>query len=142
MNDFNLATTYYEMARTAGADDRPVRIGLANTYLAQGDFKNAEAELAGLGDKSGNVTDYDYMLAYANLNRQRRNTTQAMLGFARARELALDDDSAQRALHEVAGEEGYPVNDHVSLSTDFHLEPIFEDGTVFDLDAKLRGLLH
>jgi tetratricopeptide (TPR) repeat protein len=142
MNDFPVATEYYEMARNAGADDRPVRIGLANTYLAQGDFKNAEAELAGLGDKSGNVTDYDYMLAYANLNRQQRNTTQAMLGFARARELALDDDSAERALHEVAGEEGYSVNEHLSLASDFHVAPIFEDATVYDLDAKLRGIVN
>lgn len=142
MNDFDLATTYYEMARTGGADDRPVRIGLANTYLAQGDFKGAEAELAGLGDSTGNLTDYDYMLAYANLNRQRRNTTQAMLGFARAHELALDDDSSQRAMHEVAGEEGYQINDHLTLSSDFHFAPIYEDATVYDLDAKLRGIVN
>jgi tetratricopeptide (TPR) repeat protein len=142
MNDFNLATTYYEMARTAGADDRPVRIGLANTYLAQGDFKNAEAELAGLGDSSGNVADYDYMMAYANLNRQQHNTTQAMLGFARANGLALDDDSAQRAMHEVAGDEGYRINDHFSMATDFHVAPIYEDATVYQLDAQLRGIVN
>jgi Tfp pilus assembly protein PilF len=140
MNDFDLATQYYQMAQDAGADERPVRIGLANTYLAQGDFKQANAELNGLGSEADNVADYDYQMAYGSLNRQQHKNVPAMMGFARAHELSLEDENAERALHEVAGDEGYPIAPNIGMSSDVHVQPIFEDATVYDLDAKIRGI--
>src|SRR6185312_15146992 len=142
MNDFDLATQYYQMAQDAGADERPVRIGLANTYIAQGDFRSALADLAGLGTESDNVTDYDYMMAYGALNRQKHDNIAAMMGFARAHELSLDDPNAERSLHDVAGDEGYPITKNIDMSSDFQVEPIFEDATVYDLDAKIRGIVN
>ncbi len=140
MNDFDLAKQYYQMAQDAGADERPVRIGMANTFIAQGDFRSAQAELAGLGTETDNVTDYDYMMAYGALNRQKHDNIAAMMGFARAHELSLDDPNAERSLHDVAGDEGYPITKNIDMSSDFHVEPIFEDATVYDLDAKIRGI--
>ena len=140
MNDFDLAARYYEMARDAGADEKPVAIGLANTYLSQGEYSNARAELDSVGGLAENSADYDYMLAYANMNRQARNNRRALTSFARASELSLNDDSARRSLYEVAAEEGYPLNQMVSIATDIHVSPIFEDATVYALDAAVLGV--
>jgi hypothetical protein len=104
---------------------------------------SAEAQqvLDGIGTYADNANDFDYMMAYATLNRQRRNNQQAILGFARAHELSSEDTTAQRALLEVAGEQGRPVwGERLSLSTDFRLAPIFEDSTVYELDAKMFGV--
>jgi tetratricopeptide (TPR) repeat protein len=141
MNDFDLAMRYYELARQAGADERPVAMGLVNTYLAQGMTKEAETLLDSMGTYAENANDFDYMMAYATLGRQRRKNRDAIFGFARAHELSSEDDNAERALLDVAGEEGRPVwGDRLSLSTDFRLSPIFEDATVYELDAEMFGL--
>lgn len=139
MNDFDLSRRYYEMARKAGADDRPVAIGLANTYLAQGMFKEAEASLSTVGSYEENANDYDYMMAYGTLNRQRRTNDAAILGFARALELSTDDDRAQKALLETAGDEGRPIGGGFNLVSNSGVGAIFEDATVYDLDAKMFG---
>src|SRR5262249_22615392 len=109
MYDFDLAERYYEMARTAGADDRPVAIGLANTYLAQGDSRKAEDVLASLGTYEQNANDFDYLMAYATLHRQRRDNKSAILGFARAYELSSEDTVSRRAMLDVAGDQGGPI---------------------------------
>src|SRR5262249_18516011 len=74
------------------------------------------------------------------LNRQTRNNEQAIFGFARAHELSSLDTTAERALWDVAAEEGRPITKNLSLSTDFQIAPIFEDATVYQLDARLFGL--
>jgi tetratricopeptide (TPR) repeat protein len=140
MNDHDLALRYYEMARQAGADERPVAIGMANTYLAEGRSREAEAMLRSIGSYQENAGDFDYMMAYATLNRQTRNNQQAIYGFARAHELSALDTTAERALWDVAAEEGRPISRNLSLSTDFQVAPIFEDATVYQLDARLFGL--
>jgi tetratricopeptide (TPR) repeat protein len=139
MNDFDLSRRYYEMARKAGADDRPVAIGLANTYLAQGMFKEAEASLRTVGTYEENANDYDYMMAYGTLNRQRRTNDAAILGFARALELSTEDDRAQRALLETAGDQGRPIGGGFTLVSNSGVGAIFEDSTVYDLDQKMFG---
>jgi tetratricopeptide (TPR) repeat protein len=140
MYDFDLSRRYYEMARNAGADDRPVAIGLANTYLAQGMYKDAEQALRTVGTYEENVNDYDYMMAYGSLNRQRRTNDMAIMGFARAHELSSEDEVAERALLDVAGEEGRPIGKGFRLSSDTRLGGIFEDATVYTLDAKMLGV--
>ena len=37
MHDFDLAETYFDKARLVGANPRTVDLGLANTYLAEGE---------------------------------------------------------------------------------------------------------
>src|ERR1051325_5073827 len=76
MHDFDLAENYYTKAQLAGANSRSVAIGLTNTYLAEGDTKKAEASLASLGPAKDYRDDYDYMMASANLSRQRQDPLQ------------------------------------------------------------------
>jgi len=140
MNDFDLAVRYYEMARDAGADDNPVAIGLANTYLAQGQYGNARTELESVGSLADNSSDYDYMLAYAAMNRQQRNNRIALTSFARANELSMNDDVAKRSLFEVADDVGYPITRNLTIGSGIRVEPIFEDATVYQLDAAVLGV--
>ena len=45
IQDFDLAERYFAKARQAGASDEAAAVGLANAYLAQGNDRQAEAEL-------------------------------------------------------------------------------------------------
>ena len=49
IHDFDLAETYFDKAKLAGANPRLVEIGLANTYVAEGETHKAEEALASLG---------------------------------------------------------------------------------------------
>jgi tetratricopeptide (TPR) repeat protein len=139
MNDFDLARRYFELARKAGADDRPVTIGLANTYLAQGQYRNADRELATLGPLQDNLADYDYLMAYGTLNRQSRNDRVATFSFAKAKELSIEDDLSERAMLDVSAEEGPMFKSRYSFTSQFQFAPVFEDSTVYMLDAALFG---
>ena len=140
MRDFDLAERYYTRAHDAGAADQVVAIGLANTYLAQGETPKARAELAALGDPSEYTEDYDYQLATGNAFRQERNNLGALSAFARANLMAGEDDSAERNLLDTAGDEGLRVTEHVSARADVDVHPIFEDSAIYILQAKMFNL--
>lgn len=142
MHDFDLAKTYFEKARLAGANQRVIAIGLANTYLAEGNSRRAELELASLGDGSEYEDDYDYLMARANLYRQRQDTVQALSAFARASTLAGTDnqDVAQNAQYELAGEEGRQINQNVSIYPAASFTPLLEDINIYTLDARLLNI--
>jgi len=137
--DFDLAKTYFEKARLSGADPRVVSIGLANTYLAEGDSQAAAASLAKLGNPNEFKDDYDYMMARANLYRQRQETVNALSAFTRAGMLAAPDaqQAGQSAEFALAEEEGRQINQKVSLLPQASFEPVLEDINVYTLDAKL-----
>ncbi|HWR36468.1 MAG TPA: tetratricopeptide repeat protein [Clostridia bacterium] len=137
MNDFDLAAKYFETARNAGAADQVVAIGMANAYLAQGDPLNAQAQLASLGNPDDYAENYDYTLAMATVHRQRRDSLRALSMFARANMLSGQDEIAERQLQEVAGEEGLRLTRKVSVGTDFTMNGIFEDATIYNLDRQL-----
>jgi tetratricopeptide (TPR) repeat protein len=137
MHDFDLATRYFERAKNAGAADEVVAIGLANTYIAQGQTNDAEVQLASLGSPSDWNGNYDYTMAMANIYRQRRDIPNALTSFARANSMSGDEDVAERALHEVAGEEGLRINPRLSVFTDFDMGGIYEDQTIYELDRRL-----
>jgi len=139
MQDFDLAKTYFEKGRLSGANPRVVAIGLANTYLAEGNSRQAAVSLSSLGNPNDYRDDYDYMIARANLYRQRQDTVNALAAFTRASMLAGSDaqQSVQTAASEVAGEEGRQINQKVSLFSEGSFEPVFEDINVYTLDAKL-----
>jgi tetratricopeptide (TPR) repeat protein len=140
MHNFDLARKMFERAKTAGAADEVVAIGLANTYIAQGDNIEAQATLASLGNPADYNDNYDYKLAMANVYRQRHDDVRAMTAFAQANSLAgQDDDIASRAVLELAGEQGLPVSQKFSIATDFTVNPIFDDATIYALDARLFG---
>ena len=92
MHDLETARKYFEKARLAGANGRVIALGMANTYLAQGDTKNAQVQLAGLGSANGDSDDYDYLMAMGNMYQQRRDTVHALSTFARANSVGGHDD--------------------------------------------------
>jgi tetratricopeptide (TPR) repeat protein len=140
MRDFNLAERYYAKAKDLGAGDEVVAIGMANSYLARGNADQAAAELARLGTAEDNQQNFDYEMAMANVYRERRDTLHALTAFAQANQLSADDDVAEKSLEQVAGEEGYRINQRFSMLTDLDIAPIFDDSTVYTLDAKLFGV--
>jgi tetratricopeptide (TPR) repeat protein len=136
MHDYQLAEDYYQRANDAGAPETSAKLGLANTYLAIGDTTRAEGEIASI--KDSDVTESsEYLLAKGNIFRQRHDNPQALTAFAQAANASGEDDTAERELMQTAGDEGYRVNSRLSLLSDFSLQPIFEDTTVYPLDAKL-----
>jgi tetratricopeptide (TPR) repeat protein len=141
MHDFDLAERYFERARAAGAADQVIAIGLANTYLAKGNPQIAQTQLASLASSPDFQSDYDYTLAMANVYRQEHDERRALGMFARANTLAGDDDAAERGLQDMARVEGVRINDKVSAGTDFEVSPIFQDATIYTLNARLFGNL-
>ncbi|MGH9503240.1 MAG: tetratricopeptide repeat protein [Terriglobales bacterium] len=139
MHDFELAQTFFERALAAGAPETAVRIGLTNTYLARGDTPRAAGQLSLVSRSNDNDDEhsYDYLLAKANVYRQQHRDAQALTAFAQAASAAGEDDAAQREMLEVGGTEGLRINPKVSFQSNFSIAPIFEDTTIYALDAKL-----
>jgi len=140
LHDYQLAETYFQRALAAGAPETAVRVGLANTYLALGDTPRAEGQLVevrhGLTDEE---PSYQYLLARANVYRQRHQNAQALTAFAMASEAAGEDRSAEREMLRAGADEGMRINPRLSLLSDVSVAPIFEDSTVYALDAQLQG---
>jgi tetratricopeptide (TPR) repeat protein len=137
MHDFQLAEMYFQKAALAGAPDAAVKIGLANAYLARGETAKAEAEISSLSNSAEGEPSYQYLLAEASILRQERHNTEALTAFAQAADAAGEDQTAERELMQAAADEGLRINSRLSVLSDFSVAPIFEDTTVYPLDAKL-----
>jgi tetratricopeptide (TPR) repeat protein len=139
MHDFDLAETYYNKAQLAGADRRIVAVGLANTYLAEGNTAKAAAALASLGPRSAFTDDYDYMMASANLYRQRQDPLHSLVSYAQANSVAGQEDQgvAETSQYAAADQEGRQINDTVSLVPEGIFTPALEDINVYQLDARI-----
>jgi tetratricopeptide (TPR) repeat protein len=137
MHNYELSQSYLQRAKAAGAPDTQVRIGLANNYLALGDTARAQAQLAAVSASADGAPDYQYLLAEANVYRQQHHDAQALTSFAQASNAEGEDQTAQQALLQAGADEGLRVTPIVSLLSDFSVEPIFEDATVYVLDSKL-----
>ncbi len=137
LHDYQLAQMYLQRAQAAGAPETNVRIGLANTYLALGDTTRAQDELSAIGSSADSEPGYQYLLASANVFRQRHQNTQALTAFAQAADTAGEDQTAEQALLQAAANEGLRINSRLSVLSDFSVTPIFEDTTVYPLDALL-----
>ena len=138
--DYPLAQDYFHRALVAGAPETSVKIGLANSYLAQGDPARAEAQISSLSNVSGDDPNYQYLLAKANILRQERQTAQALTAFAQASAAAGEDETANQEMLQTAGDEGLRIDRNLSLLSDFSVGPIFEDTTIYPLDAQLDVL--
>ena len=140
-HDFDLAERYFAKAKDLGASDDTVAIGLADTYIAQGNDRKAEAELAALGRSVDYEQSYDYQLAWANIYTQRHDNVRAISAFARANQLAADDPTAERGLLQVSGQEGTPLpfRPNLSIQSEIATGAIFEDATLYQMDNKLFG---
>ncbi|HWE85130.1 MAG TPA: tetratricopeptide repeat protein [Terracidiphilus sp.] len=137
MHDYPLSQDYLQRAKTAGAPDPEVRVGMANNYLAVGDTTRAKAELAAVNTSADNAPSYQYLLAQANVFRQEHLGAQAMTSFAQATNAEGEDQTAEMGLLQAGGEEGWSINPTVSMLSDFSVDPVYEDSTVFVLDSKL-----
>lgn len=136
-HEYELADNYLHRAKMAGAPDARVRIGLANNYLALGDTVRAHAELAAISYSGDDTPDYQYLIAEANVFRQEHQGTQALTSFAQASNAAGEDESAEQSMLAAGADEGLRVTPTLSLLSDFSVQPVFEDTTVYVLDAKL-----
>lgn len=137
MHNYDLSQDYLQRAKSAGAPDAEVRIGLANNDLAIGDTVKAKAELSAIGDPSDGSQSNQYLLAEANLFRQEHQNAQALTAFAQATNGADDDHTAEQGMIETGAAEGMRITPHLSLLSDLSVAPIFEDSTVYVLDSKL-----
>jgi hypothetical protein len=117
-----------------------VAIGLANAYLARGDSRNAEAQLASLGNPTDFADNYDYQLAMGSVYQQRHDSPRALTAFAHANAMSPDDDVAERQMQIAASDEGWRLNDRVSVRSEFWAAPILNDPTIYEMDAKLFGI--
>jgi tetratricopeptide (TPR) repeat protein len=140
-HDFDLAERYFAKAKDLGASDDTVAIGLADTYIAQGNDRKAEQELAALGNSADYQQSYDYQLAWANIYAQRHDNAHAITAFARANQLAADDPTAERGLLQVSGEEGTPLpwRPGLSVQSEVATGAIFDDATLYEMDNRLIG---
>jgi tetratricopeptide (TPR) repeat protein len=139
MHDFDLAEQYFDRARMAGASHRSVAIGLTNTYLAVGNTEKAGSTLAALGPANDFSDDYDYMMASANLYRQRQDPLHSLSLFAQASTVAgpADQGVAESAQYVEAEQEGRQINEKVSFVPEGVFAPILEDINVYTLDARI-----
>ncbi len=136
-HNYELSQTYLQRAKTAGAPDVRVRVGLANNYLALGDTAKAHAELAAVSAEGDDAPDYQFLIAEANVFRQEHQGAQALTAFAQAANAGGEDDSAQQSMLQAGADEGFRITPTLSLLSDFSVNPIFEDTTVYVLDSKL-----
>jgi tetratricopeptide (TPR) repeat protein len=139
LHDYELAKKYLQRARADGADDSVVSIAMANAYLAQGETNSAQAELALVQKDEGYEQNYEYLMAQANIFRQRQETVQALAAFARADAVSGDDRSAEQAQYELASAEGRQLTPSFSVGSEASFSPIFEDINIYQMDARLKG---
>lgn len=137
MHDYQLSQNYLERAKNAGAPDTDVRLGMADNYLAMGDTTRAEAQLAAVRASAGSAPGYQYLLAEANMYRQKHENAQALTAFAQASNAQGEDQAAQQGMLEAGADEGLRITPTVSMLSDFSMQPVFEDTTVYVLDSKL-----
>jgi len=122
-----------------GASDETAAIGLADTYLAEGKDREAAGILSALGKTADYQQNYDFQLAWANLYNQQHENLQAISAYARANQIASEDRTAQKAMLQVAGQEGTPVLPGLSMRSDIATLPVYQDTTVYEMDTKLLG---
>jgi tetratricopeptide (TPR) repeat protein len=140
MHEYQLAETYFQRALAAGASETSVRIGLANTYLALGDTPRAEGQLTAISrNQTDSEASYQYLLTSGNVFRQQHQNVRALTAFAQAAQSAGEDPTAEREMLRAGGDEGIRINRNLSLLSDFSVNPIFENTTVYALDAQLIG---
>lgn len=140
LHEYQLAKSYLERAKTAGAPDSQVRIGLATNDLALGETNKAEAELAAIKSEEDGPGDYQYLMAQAEVWSQKHENAKALTAFAQAASSAGENDAVDQEILQTGANEGLRVSPTLSVLSDVSVEPIFEDTSVYVLDAKVDGV--
>jgi tetratricopeptide (TPR) repeat protein len=136
-HEYALSQNYLQRAKSSGAPDVEVRVGLANTYLALGETAKAQAELSAARTEGDDTSNYQYLLAQANVFQQEHQGAQALTSFAQASNAEGDDQAVEQSMLQAGADEGFRVTPQLSLLSNFSVDPIYEDSTVYVLDAKL-----
>ena len=136
-HEYELSQNYLQRAKAAGAPDPQVRIGLANNYLALGDTARAQAELAAVSAAADSDPNYQYLMAEASVRQQEHQNAEALTSFAQAADAAGGDPSAERAMLQAGADEGLRITPNLSVLSNYSIQPIYEDSTVYVLDSKL-----
>lgn len=139
LHEYQLSQSYLERAKTAGAPDTSVRIGLANNYLALGDTNQAQAELSAIKTEEDGPEDYQYLMAEAEVWSQKHQNSKAMTAFAQAESAIGANDTIDQDMLQASGDEGLRVTPALSVLSDFRVTPIFEDTSDYVLDSKTLG---
>ena len=139
LHEYELSENYLQKAQAAGASDIAVRVSQANNYLALGETVRAAEELSAVAKSDDIRSDYSYLLAEANVYQQEHQTTRAMSAFSQAASAAGEDQTAEQQLIQVGSNEGYQLAPGASVLTNAIQQPLFEDSTVYELDAKTFG---
>ncbi len=137
LHEYELSQSYLERAKTAGAPDASVRIGLANNYLALGNTNEAQAELNAIQTEEDGPGDYQYLMAEAQVWSQKHQNAKAMTAFAQAENTIGANETLDQDMLQAGGDEGLRVTPALSVLSDFNVSPIFEDTSVYVLDSKL-----
>jgi tetratricopeptide (TPR) repeat protein len=140
IHEYPLAEQMYGRALALGADDAAVAVGMANAALAVGDTHSAELQLASLNSDPERETNYEYLVAQANVYRQLGQDDRALATFERAGQLDPEDPGVRTAELELKQEEGRPITGNLGISSDARVNPIFEDENIYQLDARLFGV--
>ena len=96
--------------------------------------------MASLGPAGDYHDDYDYMMASANLSRQRQDPLHALSAFAQASTVSGQQDHgiAESSQYSAADQEGRQVlNDNLSIVPEASFGGSLEDINVYTLDAKI-----
>jgi tetratricopeptide (TPR) repeat protein len=139
MHEYELSETYLERARAGGVPDAAVGVALANSYLAMGETKRAAAQLADIHQTDDGEVGYQYLLAQAGVYQQENRGLAALSTFAQAASNGGEDQTAQQALLQAGGNEGFRIVREISALSNLIVQPIFEDSTVYVLDSKLNS---
>ena len=140
IHEYPLAQRMYGRAQALGADDAAVAVVMANASLALGDTRSADLQLASLRDDPESKNNYEFLVAQANVYRQRGQDDRALANFALANQLDPQDPATHTAEMELAQEEGRPITDHLGMGSDVRVGAVFEDETIYQEDARLLGV--
>jgi len=102
-------------------------------------MQKAGQALASLGPAKDHSDDYDYMMASANLYRQRQDPLHSLAAFAQASTVAGQEDggAAESSQYTEAEQEGRQINDNLSFVPEAGFRPALEDINVYTLDARI-----
>jgi tetratricopeptide (TPR) repeat protein len=140
IHEYPLAQRMYGRAQALGADDAAVAIGMANASLAMGDTRNAELQLASLADDPDRKNSYDFLVAQANVYRQRGENDRALAELTLASQLDPQDPGTRTAEMELAEEVGLPIGDRIGMTAEARVDAVFEDENIYQTDARLLGV--
>jgi tetratricopeptide (TPR) repeat protein len=140
IHEYPLAQRMYGRAQALGADDTSVAVGMANAWLALGDTRSAELQLASLPDDPEREKNFDFLVAQGNVYRQLGKNDRALANFTLANQLDPQDLATHTAEMELAEEEGRPIADHIGMGSDVRVNAVFEDENIYQEDARLLGV--